>query len=42
MTTIIETFTSVPILVTLQHVLDAVQVFGPLAAIAIITHHLTK
>lgn len=42
MNTIIETFTSVPAMVTLQHSIEAIKIFGPLALVVIATHILTK
>jgi hypothetical protein len=42
MNTIIETFTSVPSAVTLQHSIEAIKIFGPLALVAIATYILTK
>jgi hypothetical protein len=42
MNTIIETFTSVPLEVTLQHSLEAIKIFGPLALVMIATFVLIK
>jgi hypothetical protein len=42
MNTIIETFTSVPLVVTLQHCIDAVKIFGPLTLVVIATYILVK
>jgi hypothetical protein len=39
---IIETFTSTPLLVTLQHMLDAFTALSPAVAILVVTFILTK
>jgi hypothetical protein len=38
MTTIIETFTSVPLIVTLQHCIDAVKAFTPIVLLGLATY----